>query len=396
MSVQHLFKFQKEEDYKTAKRNHLLVPNISKIVETGETYINSAFIPKELAEAGDIVVYHEEEDGTKTVKYMKAQAYNKEDDYWKADAIVVVPYSHTGDGTVRVMGLNYASVETPNEGGNGEEIIFGAEISPEILKRYDSFVTFDAINGQTSEYTFGTRDCGTMPSDAIEGVLNPFDTETNYDNGTSFPNNILPSPYNNDGSKNEAYHSIGDFSEFTETPFTDMDGEDNTKNIVKNINENAIQEVLYAETIHNDDSITVGEEYLTYPAAIACVRYGSVLKPSSFDTAKSVEENLQTMPWYMPSMGEMGYYFSRKSKINYALEQIGKTLSEVNVPIASSTCKQQSVLPETEPVVPSTHEIPHQTVTENKILCYGIVNNGEVTTYSGNINKAYVIPFCKM
>ena len=80
MSVQHLFKFQKEEDYKTAKRNHLLVPNISKIVETGETYINSAFIPKELAEAGDFVVYHEEEDGTKTVKYMKAQAYNKEDD----------------------------------------------------------------------------------------------------------------------------------------------------------------------------------------------------------------------------------------------------------------------------------------------------------------------------
>ena len=51
MSVQHLFKFQKEADYKTAKRNHLLVPNISKIVETGETYINSAFIPKALAEA---------------------------------------------------------------------------------------------------------------------------------------------------------------------------------------------------------------------------------------------------------------------------------------------------------------------------------------------------------
>lgn len=379
MSVQHLFKFQKEEDYKTAKRNHLLVPNISKIVETGETYINSAFIPKELAEAGDFVVYHEEEDGTKTVKFMKAQAYNWRDGYWKADAIVVVPYSHTGDGTVRVMGLNYASLNTPNEGGNGEEIIFGAEISPEILKQYDSFVTFKAINEQTSEYTFGTSDYGTMPSDVIDTigcVLNPFDTETNYDNGTSYPNNILPSPYNNDGSKNEAYHSLGDFSEFTETPFTDMDGEDNTKNIIKSINENVLQETLYADIIRNESSITVGEEYLTYPAAIACVRYGSVLKPCFYDTSKSVEENLQTMPWYIPSMGELGYYFSRKSKINYALEQIGLNRNGVS-PIASSTCRKQSE-------------------SVNNVYFYGIANNGEVTTYSGNINKAYVIPFCKM
>lgn len=372
MSVQHLFKFQKEEDYKTAKRNHLLVPNISKIVETGETYINSAFMPKELAEAGDIVVYHEEEDGTKTVKYMKAQAYNKEDDYWKADAIVVVPYSHTGDGTVRVMGLNYASVETPNEGGNGEEIMFGTELSEEILKRYGDFITFSSIDDQTSENTFGRNDNGILPSDSIEGVLNPFDIETNY---TIASGTILSSPYNNDDSKNEAYHSLGDFSEFIDTPFTDMDGEDNTKNIIKSINENVLQETLYANIIHND--ATIGEEYFTYPAAIACIRYGSVLKPCFYDTSKNVEENLQTMPWYMPSIGEMGYYFSRKSKINYALEQIGKTLSEVNVPIASSTCRKQSV-------------------SVNNVQFYGIANNGEVTTYSGNDDKTFVIPFCKM
>ena len=394
MSVQHLFKFQKEEHYKTAKRNHLLVPNISKIVESGKTYINSVFVPKELAEAGDIVVYHEEEDGTKTVKYMKAQAYNKEDNYWKADAIVVVPYSHTGDGTVRVRGLNYASLETPNEGGNGEEIMFGSVISEDLLKRYGNFVTFESIDGQTSEYTYGSNDKGIMPSDAIEGELNPFDVETNYDNGSALVNNILPSPYNNDGSKNEAYHSLGVFSTFSDTPFTDMDGEDNTKNIIKSINENVLQETLYADDIHNDYLITVsGDDYFTYPAAIACTRYSSVIKPSSFDTSKSLEENLQTMHWYIPSMGEIGYYFSRKNIIDYALQQTGKTLNKNNFPIASSTCRHQPSIPSTEPLDPS---MPRPTISKGKIYFYGITNNGEVNEYSGLTEKAYIIPFCKI
>ena len=248
MSVQHLFKFQKEEDYKTAKRNHLLVPNISKIVETGETYINSAFIPKELAEAGDFVVYHEEEDGTKTVKYMKAQAYNKEDVYWKADAIVVVPYSHTGDGTVRVMGLNYASLKTPNEGGNGEEIMFGNITTDNGFKRYNSFITFSSIEGQTSENTIGNNDGGILPSDAINGTQNPFDIETYYDT-ISVNGKILPSPYNNDETKCDAYQAKGDFSEFVNTPFTDMDGEGNTKNIIRMLDKTNIEQTLYAGTI---------------------------------------------------------------------------------------------------------------------------------------------------
>ena len=64
------------------------------------------------------------------------------------------------------------------------------------------------------------------------------------------------------------------------------------------------------------------------------------------------------------------------NKINYALEQIGLIRDGVSR-IASSTCRKQSE-------------------SVNNVYFYGIANNGEVTTYSGNNNKAYVIPFCKM
>lgn len=53
MSEQHLFKFQTENDYETAMRNHLVTPNISKVVETGSIHINSKNTSNESAESGD-------------------------------------------------------------------------------------------------------------------------------------------------------------------------------------------------------------------------------------------------------------------------------------------------------------------------------------------------------
>ena len=44
MSEKHLFKFQTENDYETAKRNNLVIPNVSTIVETGNTYINTSYV----------------------------------------------------------------------------------------------------------------------------------------------------------------------------------------------------------------------------------------------------------------------------------------------------------------------------------------------------------------
>lgn len=380
MSEQHLFKFQTESDYNTAKRNHLIVPNVSKVVETGNTYINTKFNTKQTAEAGDIVVYHEEENGDKTVKYMKAEAFDINDDYWTADSIVVVPYKHTNDGTVRAMALNYASVTNPNEGGNGEHIKWGDETSQD-YKKYGDFTVFSSINGQTSEDTVGVLSSGFMPSDSLEdvrnSVQNPFDTATYYVSDYSV-NVVIPSPYNNDGSANEAYHSVGDFAHFTQNPLQDMDGQGNTLNLLNLLDSQYLTETLYAQTLINKNTTEISSNTVKlFPSASACARYGTDLKPCTFDNTKTFEENKETMPWYFPSAGELGYFLSRLAKINYALEQVGKTPITEGTNFATSTVVEPSQADGTT----------HMTIITTNTCA---VANGSATN-----NNLYVIPFCK-
>ena len=339
MSEKHLFKFQSENDYKIAKKNHLVIPNVSTIVETGNTYINTPFVSKENAEVGDIIVFHEETDGTKTVRFMKPEAFDKNDGYWTADAIVVVPYSHTGDGTVRAMALKYASTDTPSEGTEAKRtsdyITFGATAEIQNAKQYNNYVSFTSIQGQTIEDEIALQDIfyiltAGSPVDTLsemeggyENVLNPFDTETRYGYNSDVTN-YLPSPFNNDGSKSDAYHSTGAFSDFaSNNPLGDMDGDKNTLAILKNLNQDYLEESLYAETLDNQQTKTVDDVVINlFPLASACARYSSVLKPCVFDTSKTLEENIKTMPWYMPSAGELGYMRSRIAKIRYSIDKI--------------------------------------------------------------------------
>ena len=358
MSEQHLFKFQQESDYKLAKKNHLILPNISKVVESGNTYINTKFATKETTEAGDIIVYHEDETtGEVTVKYMKPEAFDKNDEYWTADSIVVVPFKHTNDGTVRAMALNYASVTNPSEGGNGEIINTGAGVVGSEMKLYGDFIVFSWLDEQTINDSYGLSETGNIPSDAIESEkLNPFDRETFYSNNSTM---LIPSPYNNDGSMSDAYHSKGDFVELTRNGLQDMNGKENTEIMLSLA---SVQDV-YAQTINNVDT--------SYPSAIACARYSSVLKPCVFDQNKTVAENLATMPWYQPSIGEIGYYMSRKARIDYALQQVGKTLPDGNIKISSSTFGQTG-------------------------LVNAAVETADGTmTYFDNTEQLFVVPFCK-
>lgn len=380
MSKQHLFKFQTENDYKIAKRNHLIIPNISKVVETGNTYINSNFVSKEAAEAGDIIVYHEEENGQKTVKFMKPEAFDANDGYWTVDAIVVVPFKHTNDGTVRAMALNYASVTNPSEGGNGEQIKWGGEVSQD-YKKYGDFIVFSSINEQTSEDTVGVLSSGFMSSDSLESaansVINPFDTEAYY--GSNYSNSVVPSPYNNDGSVNEAYHSIGAFAQFTQNPLQDMDGQGNTLNLLSLLDSQYLEETLYAQTLINENTTEIaGETVQLFPSASACARYGTNLKPCTFDATKTFEENKETMPWYFPSAGEVGYFLSRLGRINYALGEVGKT-------------------PITEEVVFATSTVVEPTQADGRTHMAVITTNVcNVANGSASNNNLFVIPFCKL
>ena len=325
MATKHLLNFQTESDYKTAKKNHLLLPNVSSVEESGNVYINGRFTSKQQAEAGTIIAYHEHSTGEKEIKYIVPEAFDKNDPYWKADAVVVVPYRHTGDGTVRAMGLNYASVNTPATGGDlRNEILWGADFDIEGFTDYSGGINFDNYNDQTSSSTYGTSPLVYLPSDAFDGdKVNPYDTETIYD---SISDTYSPSPYNEDGSKNDAYHSLGAFASVTDNVLRDMDGKGNTLAILRTLDQEYLGQTLYAEALDNLPFKTYNGKTLNlFPAACACARYSSVLKPCTFDTNKTLEENIATMPWYLPACGEVGYSIVRQARIQYAMEQVGAT-----------------------------------------------------------------------
>lgn len=365
MATKHLLKFQSEADYKTAKKNHLVLPNVSSVEETGNVYINGRFTTKEKAEAGTIIAYHEHTGGEKEIKYIVPEAFDKTDPYWKADAIVVVPYSHTGDGTVRAMALNYASVDTPATGGASGGIVWGVKSRDiAVINNYTGGIKFTNYVDQTSSY--GTNMSVYLPSDAFSGEkVNPYDTETIY----TASENYAPSPYNEDGTKNDAYHSLGAFASVTNNCLKDMDGKGNTFKILKTLNQGYLDQTLYGDTLDNvrdkvyfDTSIepvtktitSAGETWYDsentlhtatqedintrvqdythsritlslFPAACACAKYSSILKPCTIDTTKTLEENIaaNAMPWYLPACGEVGYSIVRRARIEYAISQVG-------------------------------------------------------------------------
>lgn len=378
MSEKRLFKFQQESDYNTAKRNHLIVPNISTVVESGNTYINPKFVPREAAESGDIIVYHGDE-----VRYMKPEAFDQNDSFWTPDAIVVVPYKHTNDGTVRAMALNYASTSTPSTGGSGQDIVFGLKNINDNsnIKKYGLFTRFASINDQTPESTISLSGDGYLPSDSFEGTPNPFDKKTNYSSNASNSGAILSSPFNNYGLLSDAYASRGDFETFTGNPFQDMNGKETTKEILKVIDSNNIADILYSQTIINAVETQVGGENIyLHPCVCACVRYSSVLKPCVFDAQNTLEENLMTMPWYLPSIGELGYYIARKGVIDYALQQIGKTMTQNNASLASAT------------FAPGEGT---RAVSSPDVYTAVTTTNGYVKYTDADTETLYAIPFCK-
>ena len=366
MATKHLLKFQSEADYKTAKKNHLVLPNVSSIEKNGNVYINGRFTSKQKAEAGTIIAYHKHDTGETEVKYIVPEAFDKSDSYWTPDAVVVVPYNHTGDGTVRAMGLNYANVNTPATGGAASAITWGAYVDIAGISNYTGGMKFTNYDDQTSSY--GPSNPTYLPSDAFTGdKVNPYDTETIY----TATANYAPSPYNEDGSKNDAYHSLGAFSATTNNCLRDMDGKGNTLKILRTLNQNYLEQSLYSDTLTNaqtkvyfdtsidpvtktitaagekwydsenkehtatdDDVNTEVQDYTNcrislnlFPAACACARYSSVLKPCTIDTTKTLEENIaaNAMPWYLPACGEVGYSIVRRARIQYAMSQVDAT-----------------------------------------------------------------------
>lgn len=366
MSKKRLYKFQTETDYRKAKSNLFDIPNVSVVVESNKTYVNSIYHSKQKAEAGDIIASHTFEDGTTEMAFIDPVGYDTTSSYWTPEAIVVVPYSHTGDGTVRAMALKTASLTTPSTGSDTAETMYwGRE---DLTPFYTYCLSFSDYSDQSSSSTYGLGTEANLPCDMGET-----DYQNSYDTYTYYPTNglVAPSPYNNDGSKNDAFFSKGSFSSNTDNCLKELGEYDDS------IRLSYLQQL--DSSLFTTTSINNTQTY--YPAFLTCARYSTTLKPYKFDSSISVYKNLKNgnMPWYLPSIGELIFGTVRKKRINYALEKVGSSIYDLSQFYSSTTAFFSS----------SENVITNQNVWI--IMNRQTVNTVELSTR----NDLSAVPFCR-
>lgn len=343
--MKHLKIFETKAEYKSAKKNHQLdLPNVSLVKSDNSVYIMPAFTSKESAEAGDIIVYSKaaytawtkaEAGSAKdaayetlldSVRYMKPEMFDAEmAKTYVPDAIVAVPYSHTGDGTVKAMSLRHMSVDDPVNGSTSNTtIVWGADVDISgITNHTGSAAVSDVALGDKSTLT--SELTTELPSDTFTKleVINS-DSEFYWKNVNG---SHAPCPYKADGSLNRQYLGEGpNGSKLTQNCLGDMNGAYNTKKIIDTLNKAYLDQTLFAATITNAQTKAVSEGNTNiFPAAMCCQRYKTVLKPNTV-TYDSVKDKYTYGDWYLPSAGEVGYTIVSKGRISYALSRINAAL----------------------------------------------------------------------
>lgn len=289
--MKYLRTFETRADYKSAKKAHTLeVPNVSLVKQDYAVYIMPTFASKESAEAGDIIVYSkaaytawtEAEAGNAkdaayetllgSVRYMKPEHFNADSaELYVPEAIVAVPYSHTGDGTVRAMSLRHMSAADPENGSTGNTTtVWGAYVDISgITNHTGGAVVSNVALGDKSTLTSANPTY--LPSDtftALEVINSDSEFYWNDVNG-----NHAPCPYKADGSLNRQY--LGEWgpngSKLTNNCLGDMNGASNTEKIIDTLSKAYLDQTLFAETITNaqtkavsglgDKTVHVGESY---------------------------------------------------------------------------------------------------------------------------------------
>ena len=289
--MKYLRTFETRADYKSAKKAHTLeVPNVSLVKQDYAVYIMPTFVSKENAEAGDIIVYSkaaytawaEAEAGNAknaayetllgSVRYMKPERFNADSaKLYVPEAIVAVPYSHTGDGTVRAMSLRHMSPDDPENGSAGDTMAVwgaGVHISGITNHRGGAVVTNVALGDKS---TLIRASEAYLPSDTFT-KLEVINSDSEY-YWNSAAENHAPCPYKADGSLNRQY--LGEWgtngSKLTHNCLGDMNGASNTEKIIDTLSKAYLDQTLFAATITNaqtkevfglgDKTVHVGEKY---------------------------------------------------------------------------------------------------------------------------------------
>ena len=219
--------------------------------------------------------------------------------------IVVVPSSHTDDGTARVMSLASMDYNNPDNGNtNGHVNIawggYSSDIStlPNLTQAPSIGDSPTELTGEQALKEWLNVSTPKMCSDYYDNKYrNPYDTATCYSRSYQ----CVPSPYLNDGSKNPIYHS----TENTGNAYADMDGKGNTEKILA-VDNGVSTSWQTASTITNNTSSSTNTQ--PHTAAQCCWRYHTV--------------GTQQGDWYLPSAGEVGYLVSRWKAINNSIDKL--------------------------------------------------------------------------
>ena len=233
--------------------------------------------------------------------------------------VVVVPASHTENGTARVMSLASMDYNNPDNGNTDGHVNiawggYGSDIStlPNLTRQ--PYITTDYTNISGEQQLLGWTGTGYyLASDYFNSYPNPYDEGTYYRTGTTSSGSYaIPSPYLTGGAKNEIYHNTSN----TGNILADMDGKGNTEKIlaVNNASDTSWQT---AATITN-----TGRTETIHPASQCCWRYHTV--------------GTNQGDWYLPSAGELGYLASRWKAINTSINKIiSSGFEALSLPVSS-------------------------------------------------------------
>ena len=264
-------KFDTLAEYNTFKASSAYTkPNVSWIVN--ENIIMSEPYIKAI-EAGTIVYY----DGN-ALKFSTTSNWSSS--LGTAVAVVVVPNTHTPDGTVRAMAVTGVNPDG-SQANSDIDIAWGPMGTDTDLPNLDQVPCYNNIVGGTIDsYIYAYLSSNNTESGAFEGSTDCLDSNLHYCYDADDEGFYLSNPYLPDGSPNPDFR---DTSIVTNNACADFNGASNT-------------------------SVLVGLG-IEYSAANACHLYSA--------------SGISAGNWYLPACGELGYIMPRFNQIQSSLSTVG-------------------------------------------------------------------------